>query len=479
MARDARMNPTMKRRPTLFCTSLVALVCGCSDPSTSFSVELTDVESFAATNRTSEIVTEIQHFNASLDAASRSEKYALMKQSPFVFYRGTDHLYWKDFGRSSALLAYGGVSTTRVFLGGDMHVNNTGAFDDDHNDLVFGLNDFDESIVADYQLDVWRLATSLVLVARDNGGFSSTDEATIVDAFTEGYLDTMAAFAGNDSEMTRKFDATNTYGLLDEFLADVAASQSRATLLSEWTILVNGVRRLATTTNSDLAAVSSAVASDISAKIAAYRSTLTGGGTSLPASHFAVKSVAARLHAGVGSLGMRRYYVLIEGASTAQSDDRILDVKAVGFPAAWSYAAAQDVDLTNSICGGNMALRSVMAQKSLGYRADDYLGWMSLADGQSYAVRERSARRGSFPVADLTTITQITKMAEQWGQVLAAHHARADRDWNVSVFPMSLDGTINGWVNGDHAGFRANVRSVAIPYANQVEMDYASFCSNF
>lgn len=74
----------------------------------------------------------------------------------------------------------------------------------------------------------------------------------------------------------------------------------------------------------------------------------------------------------------------------------------------------------------------------------------------------------------------MTKIAEQWGQVLAAHHARADRDWNVSVFPCRwMARSMDGWVNGDLAGFRANVRGVAIPYAHQVEMDYASFCSNF
>ena len=49
--------------------------------------------------------------------------------------------------------------------------------------------------------------------------------------------------------------------------------------------------------------------------------------------------MAERLHAGVGSLGVKRYYVLIEGPSTGQSDDRILDVKAQGAPSAWGQIA--------------------------------------------------------------------------------------------------------------------------------------------
>ena len=67
------------------------------------------------------------------------------------------------------------------------------------------------------------LATSLVLVARDNGGFSASDQGALVDSFTEHYLDAMAGYAGNSGETSRKFLASNTYGLLNNFLADTAA----------------------------------------------------------------------------------------------------------------------------------------------------------------------------------------------------------------------------------------------------------------
>lgn len=432
-----------------------------------------------ASSRTSYVVAEIAAQNASLDAADRAEKYAEMKQSPFVFYRGTNHLFWKDLGASPELAEYGAIATTRTFLGGDMHVNNTGAFDDDAGEVVFALNDFDEALIGDYQLDVWRLATSLLLVARERGVFGAAEEAAFVDTFTEAYLDAMEAFAGTNDELTRKFVQSNSYGLLDDFLADVAAKESRAEMLAEWTVLSSGVRRLAVNTSPDLAPVSSSVQADIVTRMASYRSTLSGGGVSLPASYFQVKSVAQRLHAGVGSLGSLRYYVLIEGATTSQSDDRILDVKAESAPSGWAHADAAGVALTNTAAGGNMARRAVLAQKALGYRVDDHLGWMTLADGKTYAVRERSPYKATFPVEDLNTITRFTKMAEQWGQVLAAHHARADKDWDASVLAHSVDGAVKTLVDGDHDGFRARVRAVAISYADQVALDYQSFLASF
>jgi hypothetical protein len=63
--------------------------------------------------------------------------------------------------------------------------------------------------------------------------------------------------------------------------------------------------------------------------------------------------------------------------------------------------------------------------------------------------------------------------------VLATHHVRADKDWDSSVFPGSLDGQINALTDGDHAGFRALVRALALDYADQVELDYASFLASF
>jgi uncharacterized protein (DUF2252 family) len=121
----------------------------------------------------------------------------------------------------------------------------------------------------------------------------------------------------------------------------------------------------------------------------------------------------------------------------------------------------------------------VLAYKALGYRVDDYLGWMSLSDGNMYSVRERSPWKDTFDTTDLTTTTRFTHLAEQWGQVLATHHARADKDANAAVIPYSVDYEISTITDGDHSGFRAKVRTIAVDYADQVEYDYDSFCANF
>ena len=109
-------------------------------------------------------------------------------------------------------------------------------------------------------------------MARENG-FILTDQGAFLDSFTEAYLDAIASYAGNSGETTTNFVASNTFGLLDEFLVNAATSNSRVEMLNDWTLSVGGVRRLNTSTQPDLAPVTAAVDTDVRNHIAAYRFT--------------------------------------------------------------------------------------------------------------------------------------------------------------------------------------------------------------
>ena len=90
--------------------------------------------------------------------------------------------------------------------------------------------------------------------------------------------------------------------------------------------------------------------------------------------------------------------------------------------------------------------------------------------------------RLSLAVADPREVLDLVLflfVALAIGRLVATQHARADQDWNAAVLPGSVDGTINSLTNGNHAGFRALVRSLALDYADQVEYDHASFNASF
>ena len=85
-----------------------------------------------------------------------------MAVSPFTFYRGAAIVMAED-------LAGTPVSGITVQLGGDAHLSNFGLFASPERDLVFDMNDFDETLPGPWEWDVKRLAASIVVAARSRG----------------------------------------------------------------------------------------------------------------------------------------------------------------------------------------------------------------------------------------------------------------------------------------------------------------------
>ena len=89
-------------------------------------------------------------------------RYARMRESPFAFFRGAAALMAAD-------LASTPVTGIRVQACGDCHVANFGGFGTPERQLVFDINDFDETLPAPWEWDVKRLAASIVLAMRQAG----------------------------------------------------------------------------------------------------------------------------------------------------------------------------------------------------------------------------------------------------------------------------------------------------------------------
>ncbi len=89
-------------------------------------------------------------------------RHGRMLVSPFTFYRGAALPMAADLATTPA-------SGLRVQLCGDAHLSNFGAFASPERNLVFDVNDFDETLPGPFEWDVKRLAASLSVAGRDNG----------------------------------------------------------------------------------------------------------------------------------------------------------------------------------------------------------------------------------------------------------------------------------------------------------------------
>ena len=88
-------------------------------------------------------------------------RYGRMSASPFAFYRGAAYVMASDLSGSPQ-------SGIRVQLRGDAHLANFGAFASPERQLLFDLNDFDETLPGPWVWDVKRLAASVAVAGREN-----------------------------------------------------------------------------------------------------------------------------------------------------------------------------------------------------------------------------------------------------------------------------------------------------------------------
>src|SRR5580698_202422 len=114
-------------------------------------------------------------------------RYGRMLVSPFTFYRGAALIMASDLATTPR-------SGLDVQVCGDAHLSNFGVFASTERNLVFDVNDFDETLPGPWEWDVKRLAASLAIAGRDRG-FSDQERAGVLLDAVSGYRTEMAKFA--------------------------------------------------------------------------------------------------------------------------------------------------------------------------------------------------------------------------------------------------------------------------------------------
>src|SRR6187402_3291719 len=105
-------------------------------------------------------------------------RYARMLTSPFAFLRGAAAIMAAD------LNANGETSGITVQACGDMHVSNFGVFASAERNLIFGINDFDETLPGPWEWDLKRLVASIVA----SGRFLGADKTLCTKAVREAVM---------------------------------------------------------------------------------------------------------------------------------------------------------------------------------------------------------------------------------------------------------------------------------------------------
>ncbi|HEY5151374.1 MAG TPA: DUF2252 family protein [Mycobacterium sp.] len=114
-------------------------------------------------------------------------RHGRMMVSPFTFYRGAAKIMATDLAATPTA----GLITQ---LCGDAHLSNFGVFASPERELLFDLNDFDETLPGPFEYDVKRMAASFTIAARNNG-LTKAESRSATMASVRAYREAMAQFA--------------------------------------------------------------------------------------------------------------------------------------------------------------------------------------------------------------------------------------------------------------------------------------------
>jgi uncharacterized protein (DUF2252 family) len=391
-------------------------------------------------------------------------RYGRMMVSPFTYFRGAALSMASD-------LATTPVSGLAVQACGDAHLSNFGIFGSPERNLVFDINDFDETLPGPWEWDVKRLAASLEVAARDNG-FPGKRRREIVLATVASYRRAMRDFAAMTNldvwyahadidQMRAQFESQLKARQRTAVDSGLARARSRDSMqeVAKLTHLVAGRLRIIADPPllvpiADLVPEQgdrTGLESELAGLIAKYRRTLATDRRFL-LEQFEFADMARKV-VGVGSVGTRCWIVLMLGRD--ESDPLFLQVKEAGPSVLSAFVGASKY--------ANQGQRVVAGQRLMQASSDIFLGWQrtDAGDGVRRDFYVRQLRDWKLSLEIDTILPRDMRMyGELCGWTLARAHARSGDRVAIAAYLGGSD------------VFDQAITEFVAAYANQNERDH-------
>jgi len=377
-------------------------------------------------------------------------RYGRMLRSPFTFLRG-----------SAALMAYDLATTPvtglRVQACGDCHLMNFGLSATPERNLIFDINDFDETLPAPWEWDLKRLAVSLVVAARDNRHSDQNARNAAVEC-VRAYREHLRAYS-KKSPLDVWYERLDAQSLI-AMAPDAAAKQRREeifrqarqrigeNLFPKISAKVRGRHRLIDQPPLLYHVTGKDAAKNFCDAMESYRRSLPHDRRILfdryHVEDFAVKVV------GIGSVGTR---CLVGLFFSTDGHPLLLQFKEARPSVLAPYAGKSVYE--------NQGERVVVGQRLMQSSSDIFLGWTRGRLGCDYFARQLRDMKFTVPLEALPPLL-LRRYAALCGLTLARAHAK------------SGDAALISGYLGKSDAFDQAIGQFALAYADQTVEDHAA-----
>ena len=386
-------------------------------------------------------------------------RHGRMASSPFAFYRGAAALMAADLATTAS-------SGILVQACGDAHLMNFGGFATPERNVIFDVNDLDETLPAPFEWDLKRLAASVV-VAADHVRLPGSDAARLATGLVREYRERMIDYSAmrvldvwyDKIDLRRYQDRSADPDVLEEVRRrvaermDAAERKSIPESLYPKFVCEQGMQPrikdeppLIFHPDEDLAP---GAASAYAEAIASYPKSLPDHIRSLFDRYqyhdFAIKVV------GVGSVGTLCGLGLF---MADENDPLFLQVKEARASVLEPYAGKSRYP--------NHGQRVVEGQRLMQTASDVFLGWMRSESGRHFYVRQLRDVKLAAVLEDVDT-PLLRQYARMCAHALARAHAR------------SGDAALIAGYMGSGRAFDDAICEFAVEYCDQNRKDHRAF----
>jgi uncharacterized protein (DUF2252 family) len=378
-------------------------------------------------------------------------RYGRMSVSPFAFFRGSAAVMSWDLSKTPA-------TGLRVQACGDCHASNFGGFASPERQLLFDINDFDETLQAPWEWDVKRLGASIVLASRElglGGGRCADAVVTMSRSYREhmreyarmralevwySHMDAEVFVQEARSKASRKawerVEKKARLQTADHIFPKIAKVVKGRTRIVDHPPLVYHPRE------------SDVMQKYVIEKFHEYRETLPAERRVI-LDRYRMVDVARKV-VGVGSVGTRCAVALL---MAGEHDPMLLQIKEALPSVLEPYAGKSPYS--------NHGERVVTGQRMLQSASDVFLGWTRDEEGRSYYFRQLRDMKMKIDLESMTKSDWL-EYVEICGWTLARAHARTG------------DAAKIGGYLGKNETFDLALAKFSASYADQAESDHAT-----
>jgi uncharacterized protein (DUF2252 family) len=402
------------------------------------------------------------------DPAAFRAKYRKMAKDPHAFYRGSACLFFNDVTSERDDWAAHGAE--RIWIHGDLHVENFGTYLNSDGRLVFDINDFDEAYVGHFTWDLQRFAASLALVAWQKA-LPEDAIRKLIARYARSYLAQVNHYVASDTDDDFEIRLETADGPVLLALQQARAKR-RADLLDAVTVMQKGVRRFSE--DGSTRRLAREERSEVVAAFRDYLDTIPESKRFDRALFYELRDVVGKSGFGIGSAGLPAYNVLVEGYSQALDNDVVLSMKQANVPALSRFVDTSEVDAYFEHEGH----RTAVSQRALQVHTDPLLGHTRVG-GVGYVVSEVSPYEVDLDWGEVNEPADMRAVVDLLGRATAKIHCASDEDSQQDLVDFDVEAAIAASLTGRRNEFVTWLCDWGIAYAVRVRRDHALFVDAF